>query len=50
MTVLESSGWSPTEEFVRGAVTEDRAAALDGLLDASGEPPAECASVPMLWH
>ena len=48
MTGLD--GWEPVPEEVDDVLTPAVAAALHGLLDAPGDPPAEGDPIPPLWH
>jgi 3-methylfumaryl-CoA hydratase len=42
--------WQPVTEVATDTVTAAAAAALHGLLDASGDPPADGDPLPALWH
>ena len=50
MSAAGSSAWKPTTQERRDSVTATAAAALHGLLDAPGRPPAPGEPLPPLWH
>ena len=50
MSQVDVGDWSPVRETMDDVVTAGAAAALHGLLDAPGPPPADGEPLPPLWH